>query len=48
MYPTFTQDLDAVCAGLDAAWRFFDGVPQRIVPDNMKTVVVPRTQRARV
>lgn len=40
VYPTFTQDLDAVCAGLDAAWRFFEGVPRRIVPDNMKTVVV--------
>jgi transposase len=40
VYPTFTQDLPAVCAGLDAAWKFFGGVPQRIVPDNMKTIVV--------
>jgi transposase len=39
VYPTFTQDVLAVCAGLDAAWAFFDGVPQRIVPDNMKTIV---------
>lgn len=39
VYPTFTQDVEAVCAGLDAAWRFFDGVPRRLVPDNMKTVV---------
>lgn len=40
VYPTFTQDLAVVCDGLDAAWRFFGGVPKRIVPDNMKTVVV--------
>lgn len=40
VYPTFTQDLAVVCAGLDAAWRFFGGVPRRIVPDNMKTIVV--------
>jgi transposase len=33
VYPTFTQDVLAVCAGLDAAWVFFDGVPQRLVPD---------------
>lgn len=40
VYPTFDQTLNTVCEGLDAAWRFFDGVVQRIVPDNMKTVVV--------
>lgn len=40
VYPTFTQDLGAVCAGLDKAWSFFGGMPARIVPDNMKTVVV--------
>jgi transposase len=40
VYPTFTQDLPTVCAGLDAAWQFFGGVPKRIVPDNMKTIVV--------
>jgi transposase len=39
VYPTFEQTLDALCAGLDAAWQFFDGVPLRIVPDNMKTIV---------
>jgi transposase len=39
VYPTFEQTLNAVCEGLDAAWRFFDGVPQRIVPDNMKAIV---------
>jgi hypothetical protein len=29
----------AVCAGLDAAWKFFEGIPMRLVPDNMKTIV---------
>jgi hypothetical protein len=27
VYPTFTQTTEDVCAGLDAAWRFFDGLP---------------------
>jgi transposase len=39
VYPTFDQTLEATCAGLDAAWSFFGGVAQRIVPDNMKAVV---------
>jgi transposase len=40
VYPTFDQSMTSVCAGLDAAWRFFEGVPKRVVPDNMRTVVV--------
>jgi len=40
VYPTFDQTLKTVCEGLDLAWRFFGGVVQRIVPDNMKTIVV--------
>lgn len=40
VYPTFEQTLNVVCEGLDAAWCFFDGVAQRIVPDNMKAIVV--------
>jgi transposase len=40
VYPTFDQTMVSVCEGLDAAWRFFfEGVPKRVVPDNMKTVV---------
>jgi transposase len=39
VHATFDQTLNAVCEGLDAAWRFFDGVAQRIVPDNMKAIV---------
>ena len=40
VYPTFEQTLKVLCEGLDAAWRFFDGVPQRVVPDNMKAIVL--------
>lgn len=40
VYPTFEQTLPVVCEGLDAAWRFFGGVARRIVPDNMKAIVV--------
>jgi transposase len=40
VYPTFEQTLVVVCEGLDAAWRFFEGVAQRVVPDNMKAIVV--------
>lgn len=40
VWPTYSQTTDAVCEGLDAAWRFFGGVPKTIVPDNMKSIVV--------
>jgi transposase len=40
VYPTFAQDLASLCKGLDAARKFFGGAPRRIVPDNMKTIVV--------
>jgi transposase len=46
VYPTFSQDLSEVCAGLDAAWKFFGGMPARIVPDNMKTVVIAASATA--
>ncbi len=39
VWPTFVQTVEAVCGGLDAAWRFFGGVVHRIVPDNMSSVV---------
>jgi hypothetical protein len=39
VWPTFVQTTAAVCEGLDAAWRFFDGQPLRIVPDNTKAIV---------
>ena len=39
VWPTLTQSLAALCDGLEAAWKFFGGVPKRVVPDNMTTAV---------
>ena len=36
---TFTQTLDAVVAGCEAAWGFFGGVFRVLIPDNMSPVV---------
>src|ERR1700675_601483 len=38
---TFSQTLEAIIAGCEAAWRFFDGVFRVLIPDNM-TPVVPK------
>lgn len=40
VWPTFEQTTEAVIEGLEAAWRFFGGVTRRVVPDNMKAIVV--------
>jgi transposase len=40
VWPTFTQTVDDVCAGLDAAWRFFGGVPKHVILDNASSMVV--------
>ena len=40
VWPTFVQTTEAICEGLDAAWRFFGGVLTRIVPDNPTTMVL--------
>ena len=40
VWPTFKQTVEALCEGLDAAWRFFDGVPRMLVFDNPKTIVI--------
>jgi transposase len=40
VHPTLTQTVDDICAGLDAAWRFFDGVPKHVVLDNASSMVV--------
>jgi transposase len=37
---TFSQAIDAVIAGFEAAWEFFGGVFAVVIPDNMKTVVI--------
>lgn len=36
---TFSQRLEAVIAGCEAAWGFFGGVFKVLIPDNMSTVV---------
>jgi transposase len=40
VWPLLQQTTEALCEGLDAAWRFFGGVPKRLVPDNMSSAVV--------
>lgn len=40
VYPSFTQTVEDVCAGLDAAWRFFGGMPKHIILDNASAMVV--------
>ena len=40
IYPTFEQTTQMVCEALDAGWRFFDGVVQRLVPDNASSMVL--------
>ncbi len=40
VWPLLQQTTEALCEGLDAAWRFFDGVPKRLVPDNMTSAIV--------
>jgi transposase len=36
---TYSQTLDAVIAGCEAAWAFFGGVFKVLIPDNLKAVV---------
>jgi transposase len=40
VHPTHTQTVADVCAGLDAAWRFFGGVPKHVILDNATAMVV--------
>jgi transposase len=45
VWPTFTQTVSDVCEGLDEAWRFFGGIPRRVVLDNASSMVtVPSAQ----
>jgi transposase len=52
VWPTLTQTVVDICAGLDAAWAFFGGVPKHVIFDNPTTMVVradpiaPAFQRA--
>lgn len=36
---TFRQTTEAVIAGFEAAWRFYDGVFRVVIPDNLKAIV---------
>lgn len=40
VYPTLSQKVEDVCAGLDAAWEFFGGIVQRLVPDNASSMII--------
>ena len=39
LWPTFSQKLEDVIAGLEAAWAFFGGVPRYLVIDNFPAAV---------
>src|SRR6185503_21100659 len=39
VWPTFTQTTEAVCEGLDRAWRFFGAMIRTLVPDNTKAII---------
>jgi len=39
VWPTFRQTTEAVCEGLDHAWRFFGAMSTSMIPDNMKAIV---------
>ena len=39
VWPTYSQKLEEVIAGLEAAWAFFDGVPKYLVIDNFPAAV---------
>ena len=39
VYPTFLQSTAAVCEALEAAWRFFGGMPHILIPDNAKAMI---------
>lgn len=38
-WPLFQQTLEEVIAGLEAAWRYFAGIPRRVVIDNFPAAV---------
>jgi transposase len=40
VWPLLSQTTAALCEALDAAWRFFGGIPKRLVPDNMSAAIV--------
>ena len=39
VWPVVHQTLDEVIAGLEATWRFFNGIPKRLIVDNFPSTV---------
>ena len=39
LWPTYSQKLEEVIAGLEAAWAFFGGIPKYLVIDNFPAAV---------
>lgn len=39
VHVTLRQTTAAVCEGLEAAWRFFGGMPRVLIPDNTKAMI---------
>ena len=39
LWPTYSQNLEEVIAGLEAAWAFFGGIPKYLVIDNFPAAV---------
>ena len=39
LWPTYSQNLDEVIAGLEATWTFFGGIPRYLVVDNFPAAV---------
>lgn len=40
VWPTHTQTVEDVCAGMDAAWWFFDGMAKCAIPDNASSMII--------
>lgn len=39
LWPLVQQTVEATLAGLEAAWRFFDGIPHRLILDNFPAAI---------
>ena len=39
VWPRFSQSIESVIEGFEAAWRFFDAVFPVVIPDSMKAIV---------
>lgn len=39
VWPTFSQTIEEVIAGFEAAWRYFGGIFPVVIPDSMKAIV---------